>query len=174
MVHVHTPNALSFRSAPYKDRERENMYNLEMMETLLTWGRAGGDGDARLEMAQWARQWADDTDCGTTLCLGGKVVSMLPGYRFQWDLIGGEDTAYYVAHTALDAKGVQHRIRTVAAEALGLNVHEAGALFMADEPKKALDFLHHLIQRAKSGMGPMSHTEIEHWDRRWYTQNSMP
>ena len=148
-------------------------YRLNAMEELLAWGRAGGDEDARFDMSQWALQATGEEDCGTVLCLAGKAASAA-GFTFRWNELGEDDPGVYVAHSVQDVTGKNHTIRNVAARALGLSVHESAALFMADEPKKALDFLHHLIQRAKEGMGAMPHTEIAHWERRWHRQNSIP
>lgn len=140
-------------------------YNQTAMEELLAWGRAGGDDEVSLDLDQWAWQGAE---CGTTMCLAGKA-AVSAGYRFQW--VDESEGDGYVATHASNSKGEVRGIRDVAREVLGLSNPEAGSLFMAEKSKRALDFLHHLIQRAKEGMGPMPVTEIAHWERRWERQN---
>ena len=146
-------------------------YNLEAMERVLEWAEEGGDDDATFDIRYWGtKPRKDGPDCGTTLCLAGKAMTDA-GIEMLWRSENSHMVARYVTgddDVSLNVKGSAGRV-------LGLSTDEADELFTPElslsthdhDEEFALDFLRHLIGRAREGRRNMSGMEVEKWLERW-------
>lgn len=132
----------------------------------------------------WAKLLGPTPDCGTTMCLAGKVVHDA-GYKFLFGgiLPGGERIVHFPPGTAFscslsdeeEAESIEEKAR----EILGLTKWEANLLFHSENEfgvvseEMALDFLNHLIERAENTQGPMSQEDAAEWQGDWWEKDGV-
>lgn len=130
----------------------------------------------------WAKLLGPTLDCGTTMCLAGKVVADA-GYTFLFGgiLPGGERLSFVSSDIAFscslsgeeEAESIEERAR----EILNLTKWEANLLFHSENEfgmvsdQMALDFLNHLIERAEDAQGPMSQDAANEWQEDWWEKD---
>jgi len=141
------------------------MYNLDGMIRLRDWAQRRGTERERFDFGGWAHR----NECGTTLCLAGKVAAD-NGVTFLWS-----DTN--TARKVVGADGRDVSIQAYGAWALGISGMESVVLFAPDRSdgdlneRCALEFLDALIERARNSMDSMSDREALDWMNAFFRQH---
>lgn len=133
------------------------MYDLDGMIRLREWAQHRGTERERFDFGGWAHR----NECGTTLCLAGKVASDA-GVTFLWNE-GNQ------AQKVVDRDGRDISIQTFSARELGITIMESFVLFSPDREdgdlneRCGLEFLDVLIERARGAEENMSDRETLDW-----------
>lgn len=147
--------------------ERNDYELAQKLRALQNWALTSEEYNQRV----WAKLLGPTPDCGTTMCLAGKVVHdagykllfFPPGDAFSCSLTDGNDT-----------ENIDERAQKI----LGLTDREADLLFHSEDEygairkELALDFLDHLIKRAEGGLGPMTPGEVGKWQEDWWEKDA--
>lgn len=133
------------------------MYDLDGMIRLREWAQGRGTERERFDFGGWAHR----NECGTTLCLAGKVAHDA-GVTFLW-------TEGNLAWKVVDRDGRDVSIQTFSARELGISTMESFVLFSPDRENGdlneqcGLEFLDVLIERARGAEENMSDRETLDW-----------
>lgn len=147
------------------------MADLEKLLRLEEWAQDGGTpkkADGTRKQAYEYGMWARETVCGTFLCLAGKVAAD-SGVRFLWNEGGS-------ARNVMDPDGRPVSIQAWAASELGITTMESFVLFSPDrnvdlDERCALEFLSHLITRARKSLPSMADREVLDWMNAFYRKH---